>query len=397
MSPISSGVIDRLFHLAVRAVPVSLFLSWAPIQAQRTWIVDVSNGPGTDYAQVQPAVDAARSGDIILIRPGATHAYNGFTISKGLTVTTATRGWWVRITSDIVVRGLPQTDRLMLKQLGMLFSASLMLENNAGTVYVEKCQTGSQAGVLTIRNSNAVALNEVYTDTAQVESSYVTFNRCLNSSGIASDPLLRVSSSVVVFGNTSLIGSRANYNAIQCRVVWPPGEAIAGYDSLLVLGAGTNILGGRLNVSGGSCPPISMEAAAIRGSNVRVIKDPAATLALVTGNVTVQAASQPTLDGIVGDELAGRMDFDLWARPGSSAALVASLPADPLVTSMGFQWANLGAYVVPDLGLVDATGHRKLSFLFPPGYPLGQPMVFQSLVLDANGVAWSTPSPIVKN
>jgi hypothetical protein len=139
-----------------------------------------------------------------------------------------------------------------------------------------------------------------------------------------------------------------------------------------------------------------MEAAAIRGSNVRVQKDPAATLGIVTGVVTVQTAPQATLDGIVRDEVLGRMDFDLWAAPGSAAALVASLPADPVLTAIGIQWANPGAHLVADVGMVDPTGHRKLSFLFP-SYPLGQPMVFQSLVVNQGGLQWSTPSAIVRN
>jgi hypothetical protein len=377
-------------------VAVCVLGSAPRLDAQRIWIVDVSNGPRTDYTQIQPAVDAAQAGDIILVRPGATHFYNGFVVSKSITVTTETRGWWVRITSDVVVRGLPSGGAVMLKHLGLWYTSSLLLDNNAGTVYVERCQTGSQGGQLIIRHSNAVALNEVYSGAASIESSYVTLNRCLNGSEIAADPLLWVASSVVVFGNSILRGSRGNYNMVQCRLVFPPGEAIAGYDSLLILGAGTSILGGRLNISGGSCPPVSMEAAAIRGSNVRVQKDPAATLGIVTGVVTVQTATQPTLDGIVGDEILGRMDFDLWAVPGSAAALVASLPADPVLTAIGIQWANPGAHLVADVGIVDPTGHRKLSFLFP-NYPLGQPMVFQSLIVNQGGLQWSTPSAIVRN
>jgi hypothetical protein len=86
----------------------------------------------------------------------------------------------------------------------------------------------------------------------------------------------------------------------------------------------------------------------------------------------------------------------LWAAPGSSAALVASLPADPVLTAIGIQWANPGAHLVADVGIVDPTGHRKLSFLFP-SYPLGQPMMFQSLVVNQGGLQWSTPSVIVRN
>ncbi len=42
-------------------------------------------------------------------------------------------------------------------------------------------------------------------------------------------------------------------------------------------------------------------------------------------------------------------------------------------------------------------GHHLVSFSMPPTYPLGQPMVFQSIVLDAGALVWSTPSLIVRN
>ena len=39
------------------------------VSAQRTWIVDRNNGPGTDFADLPAAVAAAAAGDIIRIRP----------------------------------------------------------------------------------------------------------------------------------------------------------------------------------------------------------------------------------------------------------------------------------------------------------------------------------------
>jgi hypothetical protein len=91
------------------------------------------------------------------------------------------------------------------------------------------------------------------------------------------------------------------------------------------------------------------------------------------------------------------MDLDLLANPGSAAALIASPPAAPQLSSIGMQWIDLAAYLVVDVGLVDPNGHRKLSFYMPPLYPLGHTMVFQSAVLDQGRFQWSTPSAIVRN
>ncbi|HLU38404.1 MAG TPA: hypothetical protein VK081_03410, partial [Planctomycetota bacterium] len=49
--------------------------------AQRTWVVDVNNGPGTDFFDIPPAVAAAAPGDLIVVRAGQ---YNGFSTNKGL-------------------------------------------------------------------------------------------------------------------------------------------------------------------------------------------------------------------------------------------------------------------------------------------------------------------------
>ncbi len=201
----------------------------------------------------------------------------------------------------------------------------------------------------------------------------------------------------MVFGNSILVGSRANYNGATCQVLVPPGVAIGGHDSLLILGAGTSVTGGRLSVSGGHCPPISMQASAIAGTHMTVVRDPAATLGTVDPTVQVFTHPQPTLDGIVGDEVQGRMDFDLIGTPGSIGALIASLPGDPIASPYGIQWANLSGYLVADLAAIDPMGHHLVSFSMPPTYPLGQPMVFQSIVLDAGALVWSTPSWIVKN
>lgn len=54
------------------------------LTAQRVWVVAPTAGQGVDFTDVQPAVDAAVNGDIVLVRPGT---YTLFRISgKGLTV-----------------------------------------------------------------------------------------------------------------------------------------------------------------------------------------------------------------------------------------------------------------------------------------------------------------------
>ena len=54
------------------SLAATLFLAGAPA-AQRTWIVDQKKGPGYDFVAIQPAIDAARHGDIIRVRNRQTN------------------------------------------------------------------------------------------------------------------------------------------------------------------------------------------------------------------------------------------------------------------------------------------------------------------------------------
>ncbi len=67
----------------------------------------------------------------------------------------------MRITTDVVVRGVPIGETAVLKHLTGYYTSALILEDNAGQVVVEKCQHGLQGGYLSIRNSANVVLNEV--------------------------------------------------------------------------------------------------------------------------------------------------------------------------------------------------------------------------------------------
>lgn len=56
-------LLDRVF--------VFVFASAAPALAGNVWIVDSAMGPGAQFAEIQPAVNAASSGDLILVRSGS--------------------------------------------------------------------------------------------------------------------------------------------------------------------------------------------------------------------------------------------------------------------------------------------------------------------------------------
>jgi len=114
--------------------------------AQETWVVDTALGPGSDFSDIQSAVDVASSGDVVLIRAGA---YDGFQIDgKGLTlsadgdVTIIVNGFGLhpRITNTLpsqtcVLRGLSFVAVLSYYGSGRTLEAS----STHGPILVEDC------------------------------------------------------------------------------------------------------------------------------------------------------------------------------------------------------------------------------------------------------------------
>ena len=110
--------------------------SFGRVQAPRTWIVD-GNGGG-DFREVQPAVDAARSGDSILVlETGELNPfdpYESFTIDgKALFVQGNRAG--STFVDQIHVRNVPAGATVTLRNLT---AASGTLEDSAGTIWIEE-------------------------------------------------------------------------------------------------------------------------------------------------------------------------------------------------------------------------------------------------------------------
>src|SRR5687768_586086 len=66
-----------------RAALLACSLLPLPVAAQRTWIVDAANGPGTDFTDVPLAVQAASHGDTLIVRSGN---YTTATTNKGISL-----------------------------------------------------------------------------------------------------------------------------------------------------------------------------------------------------------------------------------------------------------------------------------------------------------------------
>lgn len=148
-------------------------LAASPLVGGNLWIV-AEDGSG-DFDQVQPAIDAAGDGDVVLVREGR---YNGFAVeAKGLSIV---GDGAVVIESGqseapnqpaiaihlrdsgpeqlVVVRGLDVGD-------GVRVEAALLVEDCAGPVWIEDCVLGNQSdvdprGVAAVSDSPQVLIDD---------------------------------------------------------------------------------------------------------------------------------------------------------------------------------------------------------------------------------------------
>lgn len=127
--------IKTLRNFALAAILAAILMTNA--HAQNVYVVDGA-GHG-QFIQIQPAVNAAVDGDIILIKPGS---YGQFAIqNKAITVTADVYGG-VLVNRGVKINNLASTRSVTIRGIKTLGGGSdygLLGENNQGPIWVENC------------------------------------------------------------------------------------------------------------------------------------------------------------------------------------------------------------------------------------------------------------------
>ncbi len=218
--------------MSVRAhlllVPFSLVLLVSE-GFSKTWFV---GGSGADYDQIQPAIDAAQDGDVILVRPGT---YEPFVLDKGVIVRSSTAPFEVAATVQIV--GIPAGLRAGIA--GMDSTTALGISDCGGEVVLENI-TLHQSGFLATNRLLSVvsSANVSFTDLTATSDGSMLFG------GEPSDPrdVIRIENSRVRMADVTVRGCSG-----FVTTGLPGGPGIGLQSSLLVLssplirgGAGAN-------------------------------------------------------------------------------------------------------------------------------------------------------------
>jgi hypothetical protein len=372
-------------------LPLTLVLFAPKIAAQvQVWTVD-DDGPA-HFAELQPAIDAAAAGDLVLVRGGS---YSNFAVAgKGLSLVADegaavfVRGPAGAVTST--VSGVPLGQRALLRGLRfepdqVLIGNTLRLANCAGTVWIEDVELRIPPALLFSYQLNQ-AENCLIEDCAQV---------------VIVDSLLRGATGAPPgFG---LEGGSRGLSVRNSEVHLYGCEVLGG--NTIVLGgpgrAGADVEGGRLVLRDSSCrggvggdgfplgpgpgpggPGLDLDAGAQAWSIGSVLLGGPGGQDFLSGTMGPAGAPVVTFGGSTVTQLAAidvrlqspavvrddqLAEFELEAPPASSAFLLVALATTPVFVEALAEASAVGlAPLVLPVGVVDPAGRLPLAFALPP-------------------------------
>lgn len=380
----------RLHCRPVGNATLPALLLAATLPAQQ-FVVDIANGPGTDFTSLTAAIAAVPDGATVFVRAG-NYAGSHTISAKGLTIV-ATGSVVVGdlsiqntlATQAVVVRGVD------IQQPAMSFSPALQILGCQGRVLIEGAHMVTQSGgCLSASSSGFVVLrNCTAGKPSGVSDSYVVLESCFMRGLNAIYPgasgyqvptsALSVTNGRLEVLNSSLFGGNGDC-PYGCALGGVPSGFFANQPAISLNG-GTVTLRGNSLVAGGNVGGASAAVGGTgtlrRDTTATVNSSPAATVTMTTlalpdvvstsaapgGTMSATATCQPgdllvLLLGLPGNEIVlPGVDDSLWVDPlayvfaaaSGTGSANASLPVPPQATMVGVQLLWQGA-VLPAIG-----------------------------------------------
>lgn len=376
-----------------RALLTSLAIaSFHPLAiAQSTWTVDIANGPGTDFTEIDDALAAISPGDTLLVRNGI---YRPFTVTRGVRIIA---DGVARVNAGFNVRDVPAGETVALRDLhpsttSVLMPVGISIRDNAGSIQLHGIRIHTfHTRITEIVNSNDVSCVDCTLNGTTVglraTNSTVRLDNCtvgIVQSLTGNDYALHCIGSNVTIGGASVVsGAPQRFFTATSAIQLDSGTITVGAASTVRAGAG-----------GASKPAIQSVAGTI-------IFDPTAFLlphvgvAPVSGNATVVERPVPSIrtdNATAGGQFAGT----IFAAPGSTVLVFIGVPSPRVPTVFGDLWV---AGPITPVAANSISGIGELSFQLTSGAttPDGFSLTMQAIVLRGQELRLSTAStPVFK-
>ncbi|MFN9703224.1 MAG: hypothetical protein ACK595_00185 [Planctomycetota bacterium] len=386
--------------------------------AQGTYVVDIANGPGTNYTQIQAAVTAVPNGSVLRVRQGiyAPVTVSGKAIAilcdAGARVGDPTlpflRIQGTQSNQPVLVQGLVPTVGTPGAQItnangpvihdgsGQVVQATMTQFSASATVVISNSLQVAirNATILGGVSSGPSAVNGIAYEACNVVASTVTIETCtlrgMNASSTIGGfspgrPGLVAANSRIMLTGCTIAGG----NGVMSPPPFPtPGGAAISSSSCLLHVRGDSLA----NLTGGvapgysTIPPTQYPAIAGTGSlwidpAVQLTGTVATTLATTTAAMPRMAASV----GVIGGILFARRD----GPPGTFSAVALSLPA-AATTTPGIAdpiWLDGTNFFVATFGIAPANGLSTT--INVPNQPslAGFLLAWQAADFGPNGIA----------
>ncbi|MBL8722720.1 MAG: hypothetical protein JNK49_01670 [Planctomycetes bacterium] len=372
----------------------------------QSFFVDLNNGPGTNYTDLQTAIQAVPDGSSLWVRQGN---YPAVTIAgKGLTilgVTSVSLG-------GLRISNLAASQTVAVSGIRFRTDATLDIANAAGSVVIDgedSLLNGQGLGILPLRIQ---ASPQVHLRRFRIEhglgdcaasisggSSVVLESSDLFGSHLVTPelsmvaaPAVRVWDSMLQLVETPAAGGNGGVSQMTFGVVVSPGApgVVASNAVLRILGNGQWVRGGRdpAQLGGMRQPAITGTGSVVADQAIGIDAGPSSTVAFARSAMPRVVATNAPLGAALSVRRSGPSNV--------LAALVASLHGRPWqLPGIPYPvWIDAGTMVVDSLGVVPSSGSLQIARQVPNVMALrGLAVTWQVVDLDGVGqVSISNPS-----
>lgn len=364
---------------ALPSLLLALLAATAP--AQRTLVVDASGGAGSQFRAIQPAVDAALPGDIVLVRAGLYREI--VLVDKGIRLI----GQGARMTMQLFAPGAVQVHDV---PSGQTFAMRGFIADDAGDprggtviVAVENClglvslrdlrQSNLAQWAIAVGGSAQVHVTDVVLRSARSQDSSTVFER-------------------VVFDPAALQGLFVRSGDVHCVRC-----AIRGSFGTFT-GPGVLLESGRLHLTLSTVQATAwagFQNPAIATNGGEVVLDPTTVLTPVGGAPPITGPATVThrdLVSLSGSTDGSTLTTDLHGPAGADFVTLLSFPVPAMPTPFGSLWLDPSEHLVADFGTLDATRSHRWSLPHTP-VPSGFTVTLQTVIFTGT-FELSTPTVI---